>query len=101
MRCISACMNAAAKSTLRTLADRLPEDARIPMLIGLDGDCDFSRSLTSFLPHNCGRDELLALIDRETAQNLPPVCGLSGFAVLCRRHAVWVPSLFWNTKAAD
>lgn len=41
MRCISACMNAAAKSTLRTLADRLPEDARIPMLLGLDGDCDF------------------------------------------------------------
>lgn len=30
-----------AKADLRTLAVRLPEDARIPMLLGLDGDCDF------------------------------------------------------------
>ena len=30
-----------AKADLRTLAVCLPEDARIPMLLGLDGDCDF------------------------------------------------------------
>lgn len=85
-----------AKADLRTLAVCLPEDARIPMLLGLDGDCDFSRRLTDFLTHLCGKDELLTLIDSDPSPKLRPVHGLPDYLVLCRRHAVWVPGLMWN-----
>lgn len=99
--CTNQCKHMAAKRTLRTLAELLPEDARIPMLLGLDGDCDFSRRLTVFLPHLCERKELLALIDRDPALELPPVHGLPDFLVLCRRHAVWVPGLTQKKTMGD
>ena len=94
MHRVSDCVDTADKTTLRKLASQLPNGWQGPMLLGLDGDCDFSCALTSFLPHMCGKDELLALIDRESSEALYPVYGLPGFVVLCRRHALWVPSLF-------
>lgn len=84
-----------AKADLCTLAVRLPEDARIPMLLGLDGDCDFSRKRTRYLRHLCGKDELLTLIDSDPGPELRLVHGLPDYLVLCRRHAVWVPGLMW------
>lgn len=83
-----------AKADLRTLAVRLPEDARIPMLLGLEGDCDFFRKRTRYLRHLCGKDELLTLIDSDPGLELRTVHGLPDYLVLCRRHAVWVRSLW-------
>lgn len=86
------------KSDLRDLVDQLPETARIPMILGLDGDCDFARRITDFFLYECGREDLLALIEKDSSQNLPAVRGMSGFLVLCRRHAVCLTALLWSIR---
>ena len=93
LRCVSSPAATSSKQGLRTLTEQIPADKRIPMLLGLDGDCDFTRQLTPFFPYQCGKEDLLALFDQESLEELPPVRGLPGFRVLCRRHAVWVPAL--------
>lgn len=94
------CRKITAKTSLHTLADRLPDDSRVLMLLGLDGDCDFSRKRTRYLPHLCGKEELLTLIDSEPGPELRPVHGLPDYLVLCRRHAVWVPDLMRSETEA-
>lgn len=90
-----------AKPDLRILADQLPDDAQVLMLLGLDGDCDFSRKCTRYLPHLCGKEDLLTLIDSEPAPELRPVHGLPDYLVLCRRHAVWMPDLMRSETEVD
>lgn len=85
-----------SKSDLRELVSQLSETSCIPMILGLDGDCDFSREITDFFPYECGREELLALIEKDSSQDLPAVKGMSGFLVLSRRHAVCLPALLWS-----
>ena len=68
------------------------------MILGLDGDCDFTREITDFYPYECGREELLALIEKDPSQELLSVKGMSGFVVLCRRHAVCLPALLWQKR---
>ena len=75
------CRKITAKTSLHTLADRLPDDARVLMLLGLDGDCDFSRKRTRYLPHLCGKEELLTLIDSDPGPELRPVHGLPDYLV--------------------
>ncbi len=66
----------------------------------LDGDCDFSRKRTRYLPHLCGKEDLLTLIDSDPGPELRPVHGLPDYLVLCRRHAVWVPDLMRSETEA-
>ena len=86
------------RTALRGLADKLAKTAHIPMILGLDGDCDFTREITDFYPYECGREELLALIAKDPSQELLSVKGMSGFVVLCRRHAVCLPALLWQKR---
>lgn len=93
---ISPLARSVSKSDLRELVGQTSEALRIPMILGLGGDCDFTREITDFLPYECGREELLALIEKDPGQVLPAVRGMSGFLVLCRRHAVCLPALLWS-----
>lgn len=93
---ISPLAHSVSHAVLRSLADRLSKTAYIPMILGLDGDCDFAREVTDFFPYECGKEELLALIEKDPSQKLPSVKGMSGFVVLCRRHAVCLPALLWQ-----
>ncbi len=76
------------KMELRAAVDTLPDDARFQMLLGLDGDCDFSRCVTDFIPYLCSKSELLELIERKAAEQLQSLPHDQEYLVLGRRHAV-------------
>ena len=73
------------RTALRGLADKLAKTAHIPII-------------TDFYPYECGSEELLALIEKDPSQELLSVKGMSGFVVLCRRHAVCLPALLWQKR---
>lgn len=73
---------------LRTAVESAPDTIQIQALLGLDGDCDFSRLVTDFIPYLASKEDLLALIDAQAADIPPALPHNPDFLVLGRRHAV-------------
>ena len=76
------------REALRTAVESAPDTVQVQALLGLDGDCDFARQVTDFIPYLASKEELLALIDAK-AEEFPPALPYDPeFLVLGRRHAV-------------
>lgn len=80
--------------SLRTTISAMPESAHFHMLLGIDGDSDFC---TGHVMHTChyqgSKEELLALIDSQTSDELPIISCGDDFLSLGRRHAVLVEDI--------
>lgn len=81
------------KPTIRAAAEALASDAEVRMCLGLDGDCDFTRRATDFVPYRCTKAELLALIDAQADGCIPTVPSLPQYLVLSRRHVAYLPDI--------
>ena len=81
------------KSTIRAAVEALDPDAEVRMCLGLDGDCDFTRRVTDFVPYRCTKVELLALVDAQADGCIPTVAGLQQYLVLSRRHVAYLPDI--------
>lgn len=76
------------KTELRAAVESAPDTIQVQALLGLDGDCDFTRQVSDFVPYLASKEDLLALIDAQ-AEDIPPALPHDPeFLVLGRRHAV-------------
>lgn len=75
------------KAALRAAVESVPDSVQVQMLLGLDGDCDFTRQVTDFVPYLSSKEDLLALIDTQAAEFPPVLPHDPEFVVLGRRHA--------------
>ncbi len=76
------------RSDLHAILRGLPNHIRFPMLLGLDGDCDFTRAATESCAYLSSRSELLELISRQPLEQFPSLPHHPDYLVLGRRHAV-------------
>lgn len=76
------------RSDLHAILCGLPDHIRFPMLLGLDGDCDFTRAATESCAYLSSRSELLELISRQPLEQFPRLPHHPDYLVLGRRHAV-------------
>lgn len=76
------------RSDLCTILCELLDHIRLPMLLGLDGDCDFTRAATESFAYLSSRTELLELISRLPLEQFPRLPHHPDYLVLGRRHAV-------------
>lgn len=76
------------KAALRTAVEAAPDTIQVQALLVLDGDCDFARQVTDFVPYLASKKDLLELIDAAGAEYPPALPHDPEFLVLGRRHAV-------------
>lgn len=76
------------RSDLCALLCELPDHIQLPMLLGLDGDCDFTRAATESYAYLSSSAELLELISRLSLEQFPRLPHHPDYLVLGRRHAV-------------
>ena len=81
------------KTALRAAVQALPNTARIQALLGLGGDCDFSRCTSEAYPFYCPKEDLLYLLDRQTQETIPPMAQSTDYLVLNRRYAIFLPDI--------
>ena len=81
------------KSTVHAAVEALDADAEVRMCLGLDGDCDFTRRVTDFVPYRCTKAELMDLIDAQADGYITTVVGLPQYLVLSRRHVAYLPDI--------
>ena len=80
-------------NALQTAVAALPDDIEIGMVLGLDGDCDFTRRVTDYYAYQSGKQDLLQLIAAQPDGELPYMFRNHEYLVLGRRHAVYLPDI--------
>lgn len=83
-----------SKEALRTAVASMSENKDIRMRLGLDGDCDFTRRVTTYHSYRCRKSDLLELIEAQPEGRLRAMRGDPGYLVLSRRHAVCLADIF-------
>lgn len=76
------------KAVLRAAVEAAPDTVHVQALLGLDGDCDFARQVTDFVPYVASKQDILELIDAMAADCPPTLPNDPEFLVLGRRHAI-------------
>ena len=82
-----------SKDALRKAVGDLPDDYEISMVLGLDGDCDFTARITDFYAYRSQKQDLMGLIDAQPEGSLPFMFKNRNYLVLSRRHAVYLPDI--------
>lgn len=83
-----------SKAALCAIVSAVPEHHAIHMRLGLDGDCDFTRRVTDYVPFSCGKEELLALIEKQVDAPLQTMRDEPKYLVFGRRFAVYLPDIY-------